>query len=259
MPDLVTVSVADGIARLTVNRPEKLNALNAGVLAGLESALARVESDGSVRGAVLTGAGEKGFVAGADIGELSALDAAGAAAAAHRGQALFSRVAALRKPIVAAVNGFAFGGGCELAIACHLRTASEAAKFGQPEVKLGIIPGYGGTQRLARLVGVGRALDLVLRGEPIGAAEAERIGLVNRVFPAAELLPKTEAYLREILARGPLAVAYGLEAVLRGSEVSLDEGLRLEAALFGLCFATEDAREGLKAFLEKRAPAFRGR
>lgn len=258
MPDVVTVAVADGVARVTVARPEKLNALNADVLAGLADAAGRCATDPAVRGVIVTGAGEKAFVAGADIAELAKLDAPAAQAQAERGQAVFARFADLRKPVIAAINGFAFGGGCELALACHLRTAAATAKLGQPETKLGVIPGYGGTQRLARLVGTGRALDLVLRGEPIDAAEAERIGLVNRVFPPAELLAGTEAWLREILARGPVAVGFALDAVLRGVEMPLPDGLRLEAALFGLCFATKDGKEGLAAFLEKRKAQFRG-
>ena len=259
MPDVVRYEVRDGVATITVNRPDKLNALNAEVLAGLSDAAARAAGDAAVRGVIVTGAGEKAFVAGADIRELAALDPPGAQRAAERGQAVYAQLANLRKPVVAAVNGFALGGGCELAVACHLRAAADTAKLGCPEVKLGIIPGYGGTQRLARLVGVGNALDLVLRGEPVDAAEALRIGLVQRVFPGAELLARTEAWLREILARGPVAVGFALDAVLRGSEMSIEDGLRLEAALFGLCFATADSKEGLTAFLEKRKAAFAGR
>lgn len=259
MSDVVRYEARDGIARITVNRPDKLNALNAEVLAGLSDAAARAAADDAVRGLLVTGAGEKAFVAGADIGELAHLDPTAAQRAAERGQAVYAQFANARKPVVAAVNGFALGGGCELAIACHLRAASTTAKIGCPEVKLGLIPGYGGTQRLARLLGTGHALDLVLRGEPVDATEALRIGLVNRVFPPGELLAGTEAWLREILARGPVAVGFGLEAVLRGIEMPLDEGLRLEAALFGLCFATADGKEGLAAFLEKRKAAFVGK
>ncbi|MHC5019261.1 MAG: enoyl-CoA hydratase-related protein [Planctomycetota bacterium] len=252
------VNGASGIARITINRPDKLNALNADVLSALSDAAARAAADPEAKGVIVTGAGEKGFVAGADIGELAALDAPGAQRQAERGQGVFAQLANLRKPVVAAINGWALGGGCELALACHLRAASAKARLGLPETTLGVIPGYGGTQRLARLVGTGRALDLILRAEPVKADEALAMGLVNRVFDPADLLSETEAWLGTILSRGPIALGYSIEAVLRGVEMPLDDGLRLEAGLFGLCFATKDGKEGLTAFLEKRDAAFTG-
>ena len=258
MPDVVLYEVRDGLARITVNRPDKLNALDATVLEALSGAAARAAEDASALGVIVTGAGEKAFVAGADISELAKLDGPGARAAAERGQGVFSQFANMRKPVVAAVNGFALGGGCELALACHLRAASTTAKLGLPETTLGVIPGYGGTQRLARLVGTGHALDLVLRGEMVGADEALQMGLVNRVFPPEELLGSTEAWLQTICSRGPIALGHGIDAVLRGVEMPLEEGLRLEASLFGLCFETADSKEGLTAFLEKRKPEFKG-
>lgn len=255
---LYAVNGASGIARITINRPDKLNALNAAVLAALSDAAARAAADPAAKGVIVTGSGEKGFVAGADIGELAELDAPGAQRAAERGQGVFAQLANMRKPVVAAINGWALGGGCELALACHLRAASAKARLGLPETTLGVIPGYGGTQRLARLVGTGRALDLILRAEPVKADEALQMGLVNRVFEPAELLRETEAWLTTILSRGPVALGFALEAVLRGVEMPLDDGLRLEAGLFGLCFATQDGKEGLRAFLEKRDARFTG-
>ncbi|HEY7681592.1 MAG TPA: enoyl-CoA hydratase-related protein [Gemmatimonadales bacterium] len=251
--------VQGGIATITVNRPDTLNALTATVIAELDQAAAAAESDPEVRGLIITGAGAKAFIAGADIGELGRQGPLDAKARSLRGQAVFRRFEASRKPVIAAINGFCLGGGCELAMACHLRIASEQAKFGQPEVKLGIGPGYGGTVRLPRLVGRGRALELLLTGELIDAREAWRIGLVNRVVPAERLLRETETLLRSILAQGPLAVAAVLEAVDAGSEVSTPEALRLEANLFGLLSSTQDMREGMAAFLAKRPPNFEGR
>lgn len=253
------LDVRDGIAFLTVNRPDKLNALNDAVIADLDGAVSRIESDDAIKGVILTGAGPKAFVAGADIGELSKQNQITGKARAMRGQAVFRRLERCGKPVVAAVNGFALGGGCELAMACHLRVASESAKFGQPEVKLGIGPGYGGTVRLPRLVGKGRALDLLLTARMVGAEEALQMGLVNRVVPADNLLAEAESLLRSILANGPLAVRLCIEAVDAGLEMSLDEALLLEANHFGLLASTEDMREGMGAFLEKRAPAFQGR
>ena len=253
----LTLQVSDRIATLTVNRPDKLNALDNATIAELASAIDEVRSREDVGGLILTGAG-RAFVAGADIGELEALGAMSAKALAQRGQEVFRRFETSPKPIIAAVNGFALGGGCELAMACHIRIASEAAKFGQPEVKLGLIPGYGGTQRLARLVGKGRALQLLLTGDMIDAAEAYRIGLVNRVVPAAELTQVASAMLKQILANGPLAVSHCIEVVNRGLDVTLDEALTLEAAAFGLLAATADKREGTRAFVEKRAASFTG-
>ena len=251
--------VTDGIAHVTINRPDKLNALNDQVMAELGQAADRIAAEASIRGVILTGAGPKAFVAGADIADLAKQGPFDGKARALRGQGVLRRLETCGKPVVAAVNGFALGGGCELALACHIRIASENAKFGQPEVKLGIAPGYGGTQRLPRLVGKGRALQLILTGEMIDAAEAYRIGLVNKVVPAADLAAESEKLLRGILATGPLAVRLALEAVERGLDMSLDEGLLLEANHFGLLAGTRDMKEGLAAFLEKRSARFEGR
>ena len=250
---------AGGIAQVTVNRPDKLNALSGEVISELGHAFGRIEQDPAIRAAILTGAGEKAFVAGADIKELAALSPAEMRAAARRGQQTFRMLETSSKPSVAAINGYALGGGMELAMACTVRFAAESAKLGQPEVKLGVISGYGGTQRLPRLVGRGRALELLLAGEPITAAEAYRIGLVNAVVPRAELLNYCRAWLGKVLANAPLALALTMEAVDVGQNVGLEEGLRLEAASFGLCAAAEDYREGTRAFLEKRKPAFAGK
>ncbi|HMA38659.1 MAG TPA: enoyl-CoA hydratase-related protein [Gemmatimonadales bacterium] len=249
----------DGIAFVTVNRPDKLNALNDQVMAELADVAERIATTPDVRGALITGAGPKAFIAGADIGDLSRQGPFDGKARAMRGQAVLRRLETCGKPVIAAVNGYALGGGCELAMACHLRIASDTAKFGQPEVKLGIAPGYGGTQRLPRLVGKGVALQLILTGEMIDAQEAYRIGLVNKVVPAAELLAESEKLLRGILAMAPLAVRLCLEAVDQGFEMTLDEGLLLEANHFGLLAATNDMKEGTQAFLEKRPPRFEGR
>jgi len=249
----------DGIATVTVNRPDKLNALNATVIGELGEVAETLRSDAAIRGVILTGAGPKAFVAGADISELAAQGPVEAKARALRGQAVFRRYEALRKPVIAAVNGFCLGGGCELAMACHIRLAAESARFGQPEVKLGLGPGYGGTVRLPRLVGRGRALELLLTGTMIDAQEAWRIGLVNRVVPGDQLLPEAEKLLGTILAQGPLAVAAVLEAVDAGLEMSQHEALVLEANHFGLLSSTADMREGIQAFLEKRTAAFQGR
>ncbi len=251
--------VADGIARITVNRPDKLNALNATVMRELGDAVSAVETDDAIRGVLLTGAGPKAFVAGADIAELASQGPVDGKARAQIGQSVFRRLERCGKPVVAAVNGFALGGGCELAMACHLRVAAEGARFGQPEVKLGIGPGYGGTVRLPRLVGKGRALELLLTGEMIDAAEAWRIGLVNRVVPADRHLEEAEALLRKILENGPLALRFVIEAVDAGLELSVEDGLLLEANHFGLLSATADMREGTTAFLAKRKAAFTGR
>jgi enoyl-CoA hydratase len=249
----------DGVLTITVNRPDKLNALNDTVIGELGRAALSAATDDQVRGVILTGAGPKAFVAGADISELASQDPLRAKDRSLAGQAAFRRFEALRKPVIAAVNGFCLGGGCELAMACHLRIASESARFGQPEVKLGIGPGYGGTVRLPRLVGRGRALELLLTGAMIDAQEAWRIGLVNRVVPAERLLPETETLLRSMLAQGPLAVACVLEAVDAGTEMGRDEALLLEANHFGLLSSTPDMREGMQAFLEKRPASFQGK
>jgi len=251
--------VRDGIAFVTVNRPDKLNALNDQVMLELSSAVDRITTEAEIKGAILTGAGPKAFVAGADIGDLSRQGPFDGKARSQRGQGVLRRLETCGKPVIAAINGFALGGGCELAMACHIRIAGENAKFGQPEVKLGIAPGYGGTQRLPRLVGKGVALQLILTGEMIDAQEAYRIGLVNKVVPTADLLSESEKMMRGILAMGPLAVRLSMEAVDRGLEMSLDEGLLLEANYFGLLAATQDTKEGLTAFLEKRSAKFQGR
>jgi enoyl-CoA hydratase len=256
--ELLTFDVADRIATVTVNRPDKLNALNDALMAELGRAIDEAVGREDVGGVLLTGAG-RAFVAGADIAELASQNAIEGKARAERGQRTFRRFETSPKPTIAAVNGFALGGGCELAMACHIRLASDAAKFGQPEVKLGIVPGYGGSQRLPRLVGKGRALQLLLTGEMIDAAEALRIGLVNRVVPAAELLPCARTMLATILAQGPRAVAQCIEAVDRGLDMGLDDAIALEASYFGLLSATADKAEGMRAFLEKRAPTFTGR
>jgi enoyl-CoA hydratase len=253
----LTLAVADRVATITINRPEKLNALNAATIAELDAVAREIRARSDVAGAVLTGAG-RAFVAGADISELAGQSPLEARARARRGQEAFRLFESSPKPVVAAVNGFAFGGGCELAMACHMRVASEAAKFGQPEVKLGTAPGYGGTQRLPRLVGRGRALELLLTGATIDAVEAWRIGLVNRVVPAADLMETARALVLQVVANGPLAVAACIDAVDRGLDIPLDDGLALEAGNFAVLAATSDMGEGTRAFLEKRAAQFRG-
>jgi enoyl-CoA hydratase len=249
----------DGIALVTVNRPDKLNALNAATMRELDACFAELAHDASVRGVILTGAGEKAFVAGADIAELATQSAVDGRDTGRRGQQVLDRIEGLGKPVIAAVGGFALGGGCELALACHVRIASENARLGTPEVKLGLMCGYGGTQRLPRLVGRGRALEMLLTGEMLDAAEAHRIGLVNRVVPRERLLAECEALLKKMLANGPVALRFTLDAVAQGLDVPLAEGLEHEAALFGLLCATEDKQEGTAAFLEKRPANFVGR
>jgi len=251
--------MSDRIATVTINRPDKLNALNAQCKSELREFFTKAKSDESIGVVILTGAGEKAFVAGTDIGELTALDVESGKEFAEGGQAIFDLIQHLGKPVIAAVNGYALGGGCELALACHIRIASENARFGQPEVNLGIIPGYGGTQRLARLVGVGKAAELILTGNQIDAQEAMRIGLVNRVVPLAELLPTCESIARTILSKAHIAVRMALKAINTNLETPLSDGLRVEAALFGECCGTEDFKEGTRAFLEKRKASFVGR
>jgi enoyl-CoA hydratase len=248
-----------GIALLTVSRPEKLNALNSETVIELQEAVVQAAADPEVRALVVTGAGEKAFVAGADINQIALLTPIEARAYAGRGQRMLRDLEMLPKPTLAAINGYALGGGLELAMACAVRVASENARLGQPEVKLGILPGYGGTQRLPRLVGRGRALEMLLSGEPITAAEAHRIGLVNHVVPQARLLEFSREWLRKVLSNAPVALGLTLQAVDLGLEAGLEQGLRFEAAAFGLTTATEDKREGTRAFLEKRQPAFAGK
>jgi enoyl-CoA hydratase len=249
----------DAIARIAFNRPKVLNALNRKTIEELRDALLDARDDSSVRVLILTGAGEKSFVAGADISELAQRTPVDGKDFSLFGQSVFHLLETMGKPSICAINGFALGGGCELALSCTIRLASKTAKLGQPEVKLGIIPGYGGSQRLARLCGKGVAHELCLTGEMITAEEAQRIGLVNHTYEPAELLPATEALAKKIIANAPLAVKYAMEAIERGVEMSQEEGLFLEASLFGLSCATEDMREGTKAFLEKRKADFKGK
>ncbi|MEX2532158.1 MAG: enoyl-CoA hydratase-related protein [Gemmatimonadota bacterium] len=256
---VLRIDRSDRIATLTIDRPEKLNALDAGVMDELDAAFTRLGDDEELRGVVVTGAGEKAFVAGADIRALAEVDPVGARGLSRRGQTVFRKIETFPRPVIAAVGGYALGGGCELAMACHLRVASDDARFGLPEVGLGTIPGYGGTVRLARLVGRGRALEMILTGDPVGAGEAERIGLVNRVVPRERLLEEARALLLRIARNGPVAVRSALEAVHAGLECPAPEAERLEAALFAMLAATADMREGTTAFLEKRTPEFEGR
>ena len=246
------------IAYVTVNRPKVMNALNKATWADLRTVFEDARDDAAVRGVILTGAGDKAFIAGADISELARVSAFEAELSSRFGQEVLDLIENLGKPVVAAINGFALGGGCETAMACTIRIAVENAKFGQPEVKLGLLPGGGGTQRLPRLVGKGRALQLILSGEIISAEEAYRIGLVNEVVPATDLISRAEAIIKQIAANAPIAVKFALEVTNKGLETSQSEGLLLEASYFGLCAATEDKKEGTSAFLEKRAPQFHG-
>jgi enoyl-CoA hydratase len=257
--DNLLVERDGAVAVVTINRPAKLNALNRATVDELERALADLGQDPAVRVIILTGAGDKAFVAGADIGELAVQTPVSGCAHAARGQRLLDTIERLGKPVIAAINGYALGGGCELAMACTIRIAAETARLGQPEINLGILPGYGGTQRLARLVGRGRALELLLTGAQISAEEAWRIGLVNRVVPADRLMAEARALAAELAAKAPIAVRFILEAVARGLEMPLAEAEAYEASLFGLIAATEDMREGTRAFLDKRRPDFKGR
>jgi enoyl-CoA hydratase len=253
------VEQKDSIAYVTINRPKVLNALNMATMSELRAVFTQLKDDRDVRVVILTGAGEKSFVAGADIGELQKNNPVEAKEYTHRGQAVLDLIENLGKPVIACNNGYALGGGCELALACTMRLASENAKLGQPEVKLGIIPGYGGSQRLPRLVGKGIAMQLLLTGEMITAQEAQRIGLVNEVVPSGQLIARAEAMAQAIIKNAPLAIQYCLEAVNHGMEMTLQEGLYLEATLFAVSCATEDKKEGTAAFLEKRAANFAGR
>ena len=253
------VESRDQVTFVTINRPDKLNALNDRTVEELDAAFAAIADDPATRGVILTGAGEKAFVAGADIAELATQSPVDGRERSRRGQRTLDRIERLGKPVVAAVNGFALGGGCELAMACHVRIASENAKMGTPEVKLGIMCGYAGTQRLPRLVGKGRALEMLLTGEMVDAAEALRIGLVNRVVPRDKLLAEAEGLLRKMMANGPVSLRFTLDAVHDGLEMGFDEAQRQEATLFGLICTTEDMKEGTKAFLEKRPARFQGK
>jgi enoyl-CoA hydratase len=255
----IRLEIRDGIAFVTLNRPKVLNALNAATLQELRTAIDLIRDDVGIRAAVLTGAGEKAFAAGADIQELARVNAVEGRELALRGQAVFRALETCGKPVIACIHGFALGGGCELALACHLRIASENAKFGQPEVKLGLIPGYGGTQRLARLAGKGIALQMILTGEMISAADALRVGLVNEVVASDQLLARGEALARLIASMAPLAVRYALEAVDGGYDLTLEQGLTLEADFFGHCCGTADKAEGTAAFLAKRPAVWQGR
>jgi enoyl-CoA hydratase len=247
------------IAYVTLNRPKVLNALKQAVFAELKSAFEDARNDVSIRGVILTGSGDKAFAAGADIAEMSNYTGVEAGEATRRAQEVTEIIENLGKPVIAAVNGFALGGGCELSMACTIRLAVEGAKFGQPEVKIGIMPGAGGTQRLPRLVGKGRALQLILTGEVISALEAYRIGLVNEIVPSSNLIARAEAILHQIISNAPLGVKFSIEAVNKGLEASVSEGLLLEASLFAVCAGSEDKKEGTSAFLAKRAPQFQGR
>jgi len=255
---MIQSSVSEGVATVTVDRPDKLNALNYAVLSVLLSAFEKLRDDPTVRAVILTGAGEKAFIAGADIAELASLEPEQARANSEKGQELTRLIETLGKPVIAAINGFALGGGCELALACTIRIAAEGARIGTPEVKLGLICGYGGTQRLPRLIGRGRAQELLLTGEPVDAQEAFRIGLVNRVVRKESLLDEARAIAGKFASAGPLAVRYALTAVDTGLDRTLEQGLATEAELFSECFRTRDMREGTSAFLEKRPPKFTG-
>jgi enoyl-CoA hydratase len=255
----ITYEVKGSIAYITMNRPKVMNALNRRTVEELNSAFHAAKEDATVKGIILTGTGEKAFIAGADIAELSAIDSDKAGEFSAKGQEVLSFIETLGKPVIAAVNGFALGGGCETAMACTIRIAAENAMFGQPEVKLGIIPGYGGTQRLPRLVGKGRALQIILTGDLIGAQDAHRIGLVDEVVPGADLMPRCEAILKQINANAPIAIRYAIDAVNKGVDTDLTSGLTLEAKYFALAAATEDKKEGTSAFVQKRAPQFQGK
>ena len=251
--------IKDHVGLITVNRPDKLNALNGETVNELEDVFISIKNNPDIFVVVITGSGEKAFVAGADIAELNKLDVLSAKEFSEKGNKVFRMIETLGKPEIAAVNGFALGGGCELALASHIRTASDNAKFGQPEVNLGIIPGYGGTQRLARVVNSARALEIILTGDMIPADEAFRIGLVNKVFPQAELLNKTLEMAAKIVSKGQQAIRLALKAVKATDNISLSEGLNFEASLFALACGTEDFKEGTSAFLEKRKPQFKNR
>ncbi len=253
------LTIKDRVAFVTISRPDKLNALNAQCKNELKELFTSLKTNAEVDIIIVTGAGEKAFVAGTDISELTSLNAQSGKEFAEGGQSLFDLIQHLGKPVIAAINGYALGGGCELALACHIRIASENAKFGQPEVNLGIIPGYGGTQRLARLVGAGKAMEMILTGNQIDAQEALRIGLVNKVVPQTDLLPTAEAMAKTIIGKGQLAIRMSLKAINAAMELPLSEGLKVEAALFGEACSTDDAKEGINAFLQKRKANYLGK
>ncbi len=253
------ISIDESVAVVAINRPDKLNSLNSKTLDELMLAFTDLKNNNGVGAIILTGSGEKAFAAGADISELNKLDIISAKAFAEKGQRIFTSIENGGKPVIAAVNGFALGGGCELALACHIRFASDNARFGQPEVNLGIIPGYGGTQRLTRLINSGRALEYILSGDMFNAEEALRLGLVNKVYPQSGLMEKTLKFAKRISLKPRSAVKTAIEAVMRNNEVSLSEGLDFEASLFAICCGTEDFKEGTSAFLEKRKPVFKNK
>ena len=255
----IMYEVKEGLAFVTINRPQKLNALNDDLINELFDAFYNIKKDPGIKAVLITGAGDRAFISGADIQELSLLNPITGKEKMLKGHALFNLIENMGKLVIAAINGFALGGGCELSMACTIRFASADARFGQPEMNLGVIPGYGGTQRLSRLVGKGRALELILSGDMINAEEAYRIGLVNKVYPKDKLLEESEKFCRKLMSKGTVALQYALEAVNKGLDQTLDEGLNLEANLFGLLCSTEDMKEGLTAFLEKRKPEFKGK
>ena len=255
----ILVEIDGGVATITFNRPKVLNALSVATLKELSQALDEVAANDDARAVMITGAGDKAFIAGADINELAVLGPTNGQQVARHGQSVMDKIEGLGKPVIAAINGFALGGGCELALACHLRLASDTAKIGLPEINLGVLPGHGGTQRLARLVGKGRALDLICTGRHISAAEAKEMGLVNEVVPHDELMGRARELAETLASKAPLALRYCLEAVNQGLETTLNEGLVIESNLFGLACATEDQKEGMKAFLDKRKPEWKGR
>ena len=253
------VDIEDNIATVTINRPEKLNALNAQVMTDLNNVFDELKNNEQVYVVIITGSGEKAFVAGADIKELSSLDMNKAKEFSEKGQAVFNKIENFEKPVIAAVNGFALGGGCEIALACHIRVVSETAKFGQPEVNLGIIPGYGGTQRLTRLINSGRAMEYTLTADMIDADEAYRIGLANKVYPADDLIDEAKNIAKKIASKGQQAIRLAINAIKNVDRLNLSEGQKLEASLFALCCGTEDFKEGTSAFLEKRKPSFKNK
>ncbi len=255
----IRTETRDGILYVTIDRPKVLNALNAQTVGEIGRAFSEARDDDAVRCVIVTGSGEKAFVAGADINELATMSPISGKATSEKGQSVFLQIERFPKPVIAAINGFALGGGCELALACHIRIASEKAQIGLPEVTLGIIPGYGGTQRMARLLGKGKAFELVCTGDRISAADAEKIGLVNKVVPADQLMSAAEEMAKKIASRSPMAVRAAIEAINSGSDMPFAEGQTLEATLFGLLCATEDMKEGMKAFIEKRPAKFPGR